>query len=92
MEIKNILNQRPNVNVNKNNINNVKRYNVKDVERTARRLADKLQDDKSFLFFCKVGYQLSESQIWATYEQAIKNGRNPRAYFASECKRQMSEQ
>lgn len=87
MEIQQAINQKSNVNVNKE-VNNVKRYNV-NAETIARQLADKLDDQKSFLYFCKVAHQLNESQIWSNLEQAQK-GRNPRAYFAFLCNLSMS--
>lgn len=76
-----------NVNVIETKTNNVKRYNV-NAEKTAHLLAEKLNDENSFLFFCKVAHQLPENKIWSNLEQAL-NGKNPRAYFTFLCKMNM---
>jgi len=76
-------------NVNNNKTNNVKRYNVK-AETLAKSIAEKLNDEKSFLFFCKVAHQLPENVIWNNLEQA-QGGKNPRAYFTFLCKLNMEQ-
>lgn len=76
-------------NVNNNKLNNVKRYNV-NAEKTAKLIAEKLHDENSFLFFCKVAHQLPENVIWRNLEQA-QGGKNPRAYFTFLCKLEMGK-
>ena len=76
-------------NVNKTKVNNVKRYNV-NAEQTAKLIAERLHDENSFLFFCKVAHRLPENVIWSNLEQA-QGGKNPRAYFTFLCKLEMDK-
>ena len=88
-----------NVNVDNTYLNNVERSNVKSidnvktnpkqVEAIAYKLGEVLNDSTSFNFFCKVAWKLQENVIWNNVEVA-KSKRNPRAYFATVCKAQMS--
>lgn len=78
-----------------NNVNNVitlnkKTYghNIKHIQAKAHKLADALNDQSSFKFYCKAAWELSEAQIWSNLEQA-QQGNNPARYFTWLCKRQM---
>ena len=81
-----------NVNVqNTASQNNVKRSfaKSKDAERIARMLVEKLEDDASFKFFCKVAHTLPESVIWKCYESS-QGARSPRKLFTWLCNKEMS--
>lgn len=72
-----------NVNVKKPEVNT--NVNVNNVRAKATRLSQKLNDQNSFKFFCKVAWKLPESFIEETLEQALTKGR-PAAYFTAVCK------
>lgn len=100
-----LLDTRANINVNeatkvtKNNVNvqntalknNVKRGFAKsqDAERVARMLVEKLDDEGSFKFFCKIAHKLPESVIWQAYEQA-QGARSPKRLFTWLCNKELS--
>lgn len=71
-----------NVNVNPKVINNV---NASNVQATASKLAQSLNDPNSFKFYCKVARALPENVIWSNLEQA-QTKRKPAAYFTFLCK------
>ena len=82
------------------NDNDIERFNLnltldndidnKDrrVESIARQLVSKFGSDKSYEFYCKVSYKLSESQIWTNYEKA-QRGKNPGGLFNYLCRKDM---
>lgn len=76
------ISQTLNVNVNKLKTNNV------NVSSIATKLVEKLDDPKSYRFFCKVARSLPESVIWVNLEQAM-TGKNPKAYFTFLCQMSM---
>lgn len=89
MQIKNIL-ENNNVNVNKTNLNNVKRYNVTGIEvhRIASTIADKLQDYNSINYFYKAAWQIPEYKLMNFLEQAQK-GQYPSRYFTWLCTQEL---
>ena len=68
-----------NVNVNHSNTNN-----VNNVRAIASKLTEKLDDPHSFKYFCMVAWNLPESYIWTSMEQAL-TGREPKKYFSFLC-------
>lgn len=72
-----------------NNVNdNVATRTAKQVDDIADRLMEKLQATDNRAFYCKVGWKLSEAQIFSNLEVAL-SGNNPQRYFTWLCKRQM---
>lgn len=72
-----------------NNVNDRKRKTLM-VQNTARALVQKFGDYKSYNFFLKCAWHLSEDDIWTSYEQATsKNVNNPVRYFVTICKAKM---
>lgn len=67
-------------NVRTKNLNNV------NVEATAFKLQEKLNDTHSLKFFKKVARNLPENVIWREAETALSVGRNPAAYFSKTCR------
>ncbi len=54
--------------------------------RIAERLVDKFSAPKSYKFFLKCAYRMSENDIWTTYELAHKSRvRMPLRYFIAAC-------
>ena len=74
-EVNNLTN---NDNVTMNNVSKFKIYNSKDI--IADKLIAELGNESYRVFYCKVAYKLSESQIWSALEQA-KKGKYPAKYF-----------
>lgn len=58
----------------------------------ARRLVEKFAAPKSYKFFYKAAYYLSEDEIWQLYERAHK-GRitSPIKYFVACCSKRLAE-
>lgn len=80
-----------NVNVNNcltNNDNVIDNVREAKVNRIALRLVEKLSNPEGRLFYCKVGWKLSEAVINDNLEQALK-GKSPQKYFTWLCKRSM---
>jgi len=63
----------------------------KEVELLAGKLVGLLNNPGSFHFYCKLGWQLPENNIWNNYETAIasKNG-DPRKLLTWLCKRDLA--
>lgn len=78
------------LNVSVNNINtlntkgNTNSYRIVEVQQTAHKLADQLNNPGSFKFYCKMAWRLPEHKIWSNLEQAL-TGRDPKKYFSWLC-------
>ena len=94
-----IAQKRYNVNVNEFS-ERKQRYNVINVnvsepktkqERIAWKVVEKLDDPKSYQFFLKCAWHLSEDEIWSTVEVATrKTGvKNPARYATAILKRKL---
>jgi hypothetical protein len=72
-----------------NNVNdNVATRTSKEVDGIADRIMEKLSTTENRAFYCKVGWKLSDAQIFSNVEVAL-SGNNPQKYFTWLCKRQM---
>ncbi len=81
----------------KRNLNesiNIDRNNPRQVraDLIAGRLVDKFSAPKSYKFFYKVAYYLSEDEIWKMYE-ASQKGRitSPIKYFIKSCSKRLAQ-
>jgi hypothetical protein len=92
--LSNLLSERHNVNDNvgkalPNNDNvNIVRRTKGEVDAIADKLVTELNNPGARLFYCKVAWTLSESDIYKNLEIA-KMGRNPQKYFSWLCKHNM---
>lgn len=84
--ISNIVIVKPKV-LNNNVIVNDKEARV---DRIADRLIEKLNNESGRLFYCKVGWSLSEAQIENNLEIALK-GKDPKRYFTWLCMKDMGK-
>lgn len=85
--------------LNRNNDNVVNKLTNNDKDNVARSesqvnfIADQLvglfNNPGGRLYYCKVGWKLTEAQIWGNYETAAKSGREPVKYFSWLCSRDM---
>lgn len=73
-----------------NNVDNVEKIKkVNKVNQIANILTLKLDDQKSFKFFCKVAWELPENEIWNNLESAMA-GKYPARLFTWLCIKQMN--
>lgn len=79
--------------VNYNAMNNVVKNLISSdkADSIADKLCEQLGNQQYRVFYCKVAYTLSESQIWTSLEVALK-GKNPPRYFTWLVKKQMGTQ
>lgn len=74
------------------NNDNVKTVKEKVIENQASRIMEKLQADQdSKMWYWKICWHLSESQIQDNLSTALK-GKNPQKYFTWLCKRDMLQE
>lgn len=83
------LNNSMNNDNDSNNINNNDNVSKsKQVDLIADKLSQELNNPVARPYYCKVGYRLSEAQIWNNLETA-QRGRNPQRLFTWLCQRDM---
>lgn len=59
------------------------------VDAIADKLVGLFNNPTRRMFYCKVGWKLSEAQIWNNYELALSKGREPVKYFTYLCNKDM---
>lgn len=87
-KISEVFHSSPNVNVkrlvtsnlNNVNVNNKSGKTLNVVQQIALKLCDRLQAQHNYEYYCKVAWQLPESIIWDSLEQA-QRGRDPKRLF-----------
>ena len=94
-KISEILTNTKTLNTNSVSVINTKHYSAKpqtktvtQVRQIAQRICDKLNNQSRFEYYCKVAWQLPESYIFTSLEQAL-TGRDPVKYFSFLCRMEM---